>query len=264
MSGGRVVAVLRAFWRASIAEELQYRGNLIAAFWDTVFWGAMAVLTVAVFFGQTDRLGGWSFWEVLLLLGVFNVLVGVIEGVLRPGVGRLSEYVRTGALDLILVRPVEPQLFVSFRHVVPWRVTDIALGFGFIGTALRQLGRVPAVAEVAAFALTLAAAVAVVYSVWIALMSLAFWFVSVENIGVVFEAVFEAARYPVSAYPGALRFVFVYLLPIAWTTTIPASALTGRLVPSSALMSAIVAVAALAASRLVWLAAVQHYTSAGG
>src|SRR5207244_7968610 len=27
------------------------------------------------------------------------------------------------------------------------------------------------------------------------------------------------------------RFVFVYLIPIAWTTTIPASALTGRLEP---------------------------------
>ena len=40
-------------------------------------------------------------------------------------------------------------------------------------------------------------------------MSLDFWFVSVENLSVLFDAVYEGTRYPVSAYPGALRFVFV-------------------------------------------------------
>jgi ABC-2 type transport system permease protein len=76
--------------------------------------------------------------------------------------------------------------------------------------------------------------------------------------------VFEAARYPVSAYPGALRFLFVYLIPIAWTTTIPASALTGRLNPALAIWALAVGVAALGASRQLWRVALKRYTSAGG
>jgi len=36
----------------------------------------------------------------------------------------------------------------------------------------------------------------VVYAIWVVLMSLAFWFVSVENIAVLFDAVYEGARYP--------------------------------------------------------------------
>jgi ABC-2 type transport system permease protein len=76
--------------------------------------------------------------------------------------------------------------------------------------------------------------------------------------------VYEAARYPVSAYPGALRFLFVYLIPVAWTTTIPASALTGRLGPATAVGAVAVAAAALAATRLLWRAALRQYTSAGG
>jgi ABC-2 type transport system permease protein len=109
-----------------------------------------------------------------------------------------------------------------------------------------------------------AAAVAVVYAIWLALMSLAFWFVAVENISVLFDAVFEAARYPVTAYPGVLRFLLVYLLPIAWTTTIPASALTGRLGLGTAAASLLVGLAALMLSRWLWLSAVRRYTSAGG
>src|SRR3989449_1287874 len=131
----------------------------------------------------------------------------------------------SGKLDLILTRPVDAQLYVSFRRLDLWRFADVALGLALAGYAVVRLGRVPSPLDLLAFAVTLASAVVLVYAIWVALMSLAFWFVAVENLSVLFDAVYEAARYPVSAYPGALRFVFVYLVPIAWTTTIPASAL---------------------------------------
>src|SRR5437764_14450150 len=87
---------------------------------------------------------------------------------------------------------------------------------------------------------------------------------SVENPSVLLAAGDAGARYPVSAYPTALRFVFVYLIPIAWTTTIPASALTGRLGPGIALAAAAVAGLAFALARLVWRMALKRYTGASG
>jgi ABC-2 type transport system permease protein len=201
---------------------------------------------------------------VVVLLGVFNALTGVVEAVLRPGIGQLAGEVRSGSLDLVLARPVDPQLFVSFRQLDLWRVSDIVLGLALAGYALVRLGHAPTALQSAAFLVALAAAAVVVYAIWVALMSLAFWFVSVENLSVLFDAVYEGARYPVSAYPGALRFVFVYLLPIAWTTTIPASALTGRIGPAVALPAAAVGAAAFLGSRLLWRAAVKRYTGASG
>jgi ABC-2 type transport system permease protein len=256
--------VLGALWRVNVVEELQYRANFVASLLGTLFWMAMALLTLALFFRHTTRLGGWDYWEVVALLGVFNALTGVIEAVLRPGIGELADEVRSGRLDLILVRPVDAQLYASFRRLDLWRLADVALGLGLAAYAVVRLGRPPSPAGVLAFLVTLGAAVAVVYAIWVALMSLAFWFVAVENLSVLFDAVYEAARYPVSAYPGALRFLFVYLVPIAWTTTVPAAALTGRLRPLGALGAAAVGAAALLLSRLLWRAALRRYTSAGG
>src|SRR5436309_537209 len=227
--------ILAAFWRLNVAEELQYRANFVASVLGTVFNMATALFTLALFFHHTTTLGGWDYWEIVVLLGVFNALTGVIEAVLRPGIGQLAGEVRRGELDLVLVKPVDAQGFVSFRRLDIWRLTDVVLGLALAGYALFRMGHTPSLAQLAAFALTLATAAVVVYAIWVVLMSLAFWFVSVENIAVLFDAVYEGARYPVSAYPGALRFVFVYLIPIAWTTTIPASALTGRLRPEIAL-----------------------------
>src|SRR5205807_3712462 len=256
--------ILVAFWRLNVAEELQYRANLIASVLGTVFYMATALLTLALFFHHTTTLGGWDYWEIVVLLGVFNALTGVIEAVLRPGIGQLAGEVRSGELDLVLVKPVDAQGFVSFRRLDIWRFSDVVLGLALAGYALHRLGTVPSVAQLAAFVLALAAAAVVVYALWVALMSLAFWFVSVENLSVLFDAVYEGARYPVSAYPAALRFLFVYLIPIAWTTTIPASALTGRLRPEIGLVAALVAGTALALARLVWRTALKRYTGASG
>lgn len=257
-------ALLASLVRLNAVEELQYRANFVASAFSTGFSIATALLTLALFFRHTIRLGGWDYWEVVVLLGVFNALTGVIEAVLRPGIGQLADDVKSGALDLVLMRPADAQLFVSFRRLDLWRVTDIVLGLALSGYALFRLGHVPTIWQSAAFLVALAAAALVVYAIWVALMSLAFWFVAVENLSVLFDAVYEGARYPVSAYPGALRFVFVYLLPIAWATTVPASALTGRISPITAFGAAGVGAAAFVLSRVLWRTALKRYTGASG
>ena len=264
MTTPRWLHVLAALVRLNVAEELQYRANLVASILGTVFWIGTALLTLAVFFRHTVRLGGWDYWEVVVLLGVFNALTGLVEAVLRPGIGQLAGEVRSGRLDLVLARPVDAQAFVSFRKLDIWRLTDVVLGLALAGYALVRMGRMPSALELAAFAMALASASVVVYAIWVALMSLAFWFVSVENLSVLFDAVYEGARYPVSAYPDALRFLFVYLIPIAWTTTIPASALTGKLGPGIALVAAAVAATAFVLARLLWQLALKRYTGASG
>ena len=253
-----------ALVRLSATEELQYPANFFASLIGTVFWLSMAVLTVTLFYSHTTHLGGWSYWETVALLGVFNALVGVIEGLLRPGIGSLADQVRHGSFDLVLTRPVDAQLFLTFRQLDLWRLADIALGFALSSFALHRLGRSVGPAGILAFVITFGSAVAVLYSAWLMLMCLAFWFVAIENLPTVFDALFEAARYPASAYPKALRIIFVYVLPVAWTTTIPASALVGRLSSGGVLESIAVGCAALGISRVVWRIALRRYASAGG
>ena len=259
-----LVGAFRALIGINAARELQYRANFIASFFGAAFWLLMAVFTVSIFFEHTPILGGWSFWEAAVLLGVFNALVGVVEGFLRPGIGSLPDEVRHGSLDLLLLRPIDTQLYLSFRELDLWRIADVIAGFGLSLFAMHKLGRMLTIGEAGTFLLTFLAAIAILYGVWLTLMSLAFWFVAVENLSTVFDALFEAARYPASAYPTPLRILFLFVLPVAWTTTIPASALVGKLILWQAAVSLLVAAAALTISRGVWRLALRRYTSAGG
>src|SRR5947208_16128072 len=109
--------ILAAFWRLNLAEELQCRANVVASVLGTLFYMATALLTLALFFHHTTSLGVWNYWEIVVLLGVFNALPGVIEAVLRPGIGQLAGVVRSGELDVVLMKPVAAHGFVSFRRV---------------------------------------------------------------------------------------------------------------------------------------------------
>ena len=154
--------------------------------------------------------------------------------------------------------PVLPPVRAVFRAIARTVVPEAA---ELDAAAWTELERI---VEVVAFVVALAAAVAIAYAIWLGLMSLAFWFVAVENLSILFDALYESARFPVTAYPGAIRFVLTYLVPMAWITTVPAGALTGRVGPGFALVSALVAAAALALTRLLWRVALRRYTSAGG
>src|SRR2546427_10999237 len=169
------IRILIALWRLNVVEELQYRANLVASLLGTLFWIGTALLTLAVFFRHPIRLGGWDYWEVVVLLGVFNALPGVIEAVLRPGIGRLAGEVRSGGLDLVLAKPVDAQGFVSFRRLDVWRLTDFVLGLGLAGYALSRLGRVPGGLPLAALAVAPPAPAGVVDPIWGALVGPRFW-----------------------------------------------------------------------------------------
>lgn len=258
----RYVRLLGAFARACLVQETAYRSTFWSNAVQTVVGLGVVMLTLALFFQHTGTIGGWAFWEVFVLLGVFTTLSGTVDFFLRPNLGKMVEYIQKGTLDFVLVKPVDSQFFISLRHLAFFKGVDILLGLGMSGAGLWIGGRLPSLTAVLSFFGMLAAAVAILYSAWLLLMTMAFWFVKVDNLHVIFSSFFETARFPVSVYKGWLRLLLTYVVPIAFVTTTPSSALTGRLEYSGAGGSLLAAAAALLLTRWFWRRALRHYASA--
>jgi len=56
----------------------------------------------------------------------------------------------------------------------------------------------------------------IVYGFFTILATLTFWVVRADNILVIFLSVYEAGRWPVTIYPGALRYALTFLVPVAF------------------------------------------------
>jgi ABC-2 type transport system permease protein len=175
---------------------------------------------------------------------------------------RLIESVREGTLDYVLTKPEDAQLLVSVQAVQIWKLVDVVLGTGVLIVALVRLREAVGPGQAAAFAVALLSGGAIVYSFWLILATSSFWFVRVENILVIFQSMYEAGRWPVSLYPGWLRFALTFLVPVAFATTVPAEALSGRLTAQTLLGAVALAAALLIVSRLFWRVGIRHYSGA--
>ena len=78
----------------------------------------------------------------------------------------------------------------------------------------------------------------------------------------VLRALLAAGRYPITAYPVILRFIFTLLLPVAFLTTVPAEAVLGELNLITILSGFLLSSLFLILSRRFWIIALKHYTSA--
>jgi len=248
--------------RLGVLNALQYRADFFIQLFQSLVGLGTALAAVALVFGQTDELGGWSRDELIALVGVFLLVGGLINVVIRPSMERLMEGVRLGTLDFTLTKPADAQLLVSVRQVEVWRLIDVALGTVVIVIGIARLGERVGPERAVAFGLVLVAGVAIIYSFLLILSTLAFWLVRLENILVIFGSMYEAGRWPVGLYPPWLRVALTLVVPVAFAITVPVETLVGRLEPMTLVTTVGLALAFLVGSRWFWKFGLRHYTGA--
>ena len=256
---------LRLFWvffRVNVMGELAYRVNFFVHLFQSVLSLVISVAGLAVIFSYTDSLHGWQPDEVLALVGIYFLVGGMIGLVIQPAMEQLIESIRDGTLDFTLTKPEDSQFIVSIQRVEIWELIDIVMGFAVLVTALVRLGAKVGGWEATIFILMLLSGGVIIYSFWLMLATLSFWLVRVENILVIFQSMYEAGRWPVSLYPGWLRYGLTFVVPVAFATTVPAEALTGRLSWETLLGAVALAIVLSVVSRLIWRTGLRHYSGA--
>jgi ABC-2 type transport system permease protein len=73
---------------------------------------------------------------------------------------------------------------------------------------------------------------------------------------------YQAGRWPISLYPGWLRFALTFIVPVAFATTVPAEALTGRLGGPTLLEAIGLAILLFAIARVIWRLGLRRYSGA--
>lgn len=258
----RYARLLGVQFRASAATAMAYRAEFLVRGVLALFWTVWSLVPLLVVYGRRDSVAGWSFDEALVVMGWFTLVKGILEGAVNPSLIQVVEHIRKGTLDFVLLKPADAQFLVSTAKFEPWRVVDVAGGLVIFAVAFHRMGRVPSAAAVAASLVLLVCATVLLYSLWIIVVSAAFFVVKVDNLSFLFISIYDAARWPSSVFRGTLRFIFTFVVPLALLTTFPAQALLGRL---GAREVALIAAGALAFSvfaRAVWLRSIARYTSA--
>ncbi len=262
-SAVRYAGLYAALWKNSVSREMAFKSNFLLWIVVELLWFGLQLGFMFAVYQHTESIGDWTKWEVVLLVGASHFIQQIYQAFFLTNVTQISEYVRTGRLDFMLLLPVNTRFILSLRQVDLGGFVNAVSALAVMVYALRQLGHVPGLPEVFGFLLLTGAGILIHYSLMFLLAATSFWTVRAQGIVWGYYSLFNIARLPDAALRGVFRAVFTFVVPMLLVANVPARLLAGKLAsPASMALLAAMCLACQVLAEAAWRFSLRRYTSA--
>lgn len=259
----RHLRLYAALWQNSVTREMSFKGNFILWIVVELLWFGLQLSFVSVVYSQTESVGTWSKWQMVLLVGASNFIQQLYQAFFLTNCTNLSELVRTGRMDFLLLLPVNTRFLVSLRVVDLGAFVNALFGLCVMVYAAARLNLRPTAMQLAGFSALCLVGVVIHYSLMFILATICFWTVRAQGIVWGYYNLFNIARMPDEAFRGAFKAVFTFGLPVLLVSNVPVRVLAAKILAPTAWPS-LLGIGLLWAliSEWFWRFSVRHYTSA--
>ena len=254
--------LISVFFKINVQMALAYRADTVVNILLNVMWLGWELLTLSIIFSNTETIGGWGFGELIALLGVFRLVNTLMIALIWPNTEKFNQSIRDGSMDYTLLQPINSMFLVTFSRITVWRFWDLILAIVLIVIGVNMSGDTTTPLQILSFILLTVSGAVVIYSLWIVLISLTFWFTKFDNNVTILHALLDAGRYPVTVYPAWLRVLVTFVIPIAVATTVPLQALRGELDLGRLLMFLGIGIVSFIVATQVWKRGLKQYSGA--
>src|ERR1700679_2237458 len=145
----RYWSIYGALWRNSVVREMSFKSNFLLWIVVELLWFGLQLSFIGVIYLHTDHIGSWTKWQVMLLVGASQFIQQVFQAFFLTNCTQLSELIRTGRLDFMLLLPVNTRFLISLRQVDLGGFVNAASALVVMGYSARQLHMVPDAAQIA-------------------------------------------------------------------------------------------------------------------
>jgi ABC-2 type transport system permease protein len=257
---GGIYAML---WRNSLVREMTFKTNFVLWILVELLWFALQLSFIGVLYLHTDSIAGWSKWQVVFLIGTSHFIQQIFQAFFLINCTHLSELVRTGKLDFLLLLPVNTRWVVSVRQLDLGAFVNAAMAVALMIYAALRLHLAPSLPHVVGFLVLCSAGIVIHYSLMFLLATVSFWTVQAQGIVWAYYNLFNVARLPDSAFRGLFKVFFTFAIPMLLVSNVPAKLLVDRLgSPWEMLWLLGMSGVCFLISEAGWRASLRHYTSA--
>jgi ABC-2 type transport system permease protein len=259
----RYVTIYAALWKNSVTRETMFKGNFLLWIIVELLWFGLQLSFIGVIYLHTDAIGTWTQWQVVMLVGASQFIQQIFQAFFVINCANLSELVRTGKLDFLLMLPINTRFLVSLRQVDLGGFVNGAFAIALMAYAARRLQLVPTFAHVFGFFVLCAVGILIHYSLMFMLATISFWTVRAQGIVWGYYNLFQIARMPDEAFQrGWFKAVFTFALPMLLVSNVPVRLLVNTLTSPKLLLLLGMAILCPLVSEWVWRRSVRRYTSA--
>ncbi len=260
----RYPGVYAALWKNSVAREMSFKTTFLLWILVECLWFGLQLSFITVIYLHTDSIATWNKWQVILLVGASQFIQQIFHAFFLINCTQLSELVRTGKLDFLMLLPVNTRFIISMRQVDLGSFVNATLAIGVMVWAAMKLQLSPTFSQITGFFLLCLAGIIIHYSLMFLLASISFWTVKAQGIVWGYYNLFQIARLPDEAFqPGVFKAVFTYAIPMLLVSNVPVRLLVNKMEQRSSMLLLLgMCALCLLVSEWGWRQSLKRYTSA--
>jgi len=260
----RLVRLYRRSLGAHLRATLEYEAD----FWLLVFGAVLTQVVGLVFLGavfaRVPHINGWDFADVALIFSLVVIAEG-IGSLFFEGTWHLAWRVNQGEVDYLIVRPYPVVLQVMSANIGLNGLGNLVSGGILLGWSLTRVDVRWSAGLVAAAVVLFVSAILIKLAINLATNASSFWLESPFSIfAFALHQVGDLARYPMTVYAVGIQAALTLVVPFAFVSFFPASALLDRgEFAWVGWLTPLVAAYCLAMAALVFRRGLRRYESTG-
>ena len=257
------IRIYRKILAQDIKSKMSYRADFIISTLGMILTNVAGFVSFWVLFQNFATINGWNYYEMLFLYGFSLVSVTPVQCFFDNN-WSLRMYVRDGDFIKYCFRPINLFFYYQSEIFDIKGLGQLAFGIGTIAYAWYRLAipvTFPAIVKLVVF---LTSASLVMIALQNAAAATCFW---LQNSFFILDFAFKLkdyAKYPVTIFDPVFRFIFTFLLPIAFIAYYPSLViLRPEAIPVLSYISHLVGIILFYLSYKFWMYGALKYDGTG-
>lgn len=220
----RYFRLWKVFLTNCLIREMGFRANFILGILGNLLSFSINILFFGIIYLNVQSIGGWDVYRTLILVSTCQI-INLLYSALFGGIANLTDYVKGGSLDFILLKPLDPQLLISLRYVNLQSFLSLAFPCATI-VYVAHLGKIAiSFSNLLLYIFLLLCGLLLRYALGFIIMASSLWVVRIDALYALYNYIASLAQYPMSIYKGGVRILFTFVIPIIVIANFPALSL---------------------------------------
>lgn len=259
----RYAFIYMLFAKNCFISQMEYRLNFAFGCMIECAFLIVKILYVVVVYNIGEKINGITPDEVLLFVGAYTAMTGIYVMLFWKNFTSLPEHIRTGTLDMYMVKPVSLQFITTMRYVdIGLPVPNLIGGIVMIVMGWKRVGIEVNVLNVAGFIVYMIMGVFMTYAIFLLPQLLAFWVVKTGGLIEITSSLWDFNNMPMFIYNKWIQKIGIYVLPLFLITNFPPLFVLHKMSTPLMLWGIAAPVIFMFITRVIWNIAIRNYTSA--
>ncbi len=251
------------FIKNCLIVQMEYRANFFISICIECAFLFTKLLYIIVVFKANVNINGLSPYAILMFIGTYTIMTGIMDAIFFPNLIKIPDYVRNGDLDMLIIKPVSAQFIVTLRYIdFGLAIPNIIGGVIMVAVAWSKIGIAIDFVNIFGFIAFSMIGILTTYPVLLFPFILSFWIVKTQAIREITWALWDFNNMPMMIYGKWMQRIGIFVIPIFLITNFAPMFVMDMLSGKYIIWSIITPCLFIFLVRKFWNFAIKNYSSA--